>query len=497
MKNFILILFLLIQINIYSETDNKDAEFMFSIGFSFYTGEELEEDYKKAFKWFEKASNKNNLAGKYYLAKCYTYGNGVEINHRKAISFFNEAIKKGYNGKTESKTSWWQLKKNVYNKIKILANKNDSDAQLEMGRIYFYGSKSFRGNYKKAVEWFQKASVQKNPEAVFMLGLAYHYGKGVNEDYKKSLEFFEKAKDLNYLEANYYIGNAYYYGLGVEQDFKKAFQLYLKAAENNNSYAKAALAECYYYARGVSQNLNKYFALVKENAKRGITEAEYNLGLCYLIGRGTKIDEKKALGLIEKTAKKGYPKAQYILGDCYYYGLGTKINYKKAVEWFQKAVNNNNIGAMNSLARCYEKGHGVKVNIQKTIEYYKLAVLLNSYQAMNNLAYHYAVEEINLEEAEKLIKKALLKDETNPSFIDTYGWVLYKQKKYQDAIKQLLVADKLDEKQAEIKIHLAECFMKLNNLDKAKEYLDKAFPFATSAEEKNIIKDLLLELNKK
>ncbi len=91
----------------------------------------------------------------------------------------------------------------------------------------------------------------------------------------------------------------------------------------------------------------------------------------------------------------------------------------------------------------------------------------------------------------------MLNDKENGSFIDTYGWVLYKQEKYQDALTQLLVADKLDEKQSEIKIHLAECYMKLKNIDKAKEYLDKAFSFATSAEEKDIIENLLLNLKKK
>jgi tetratricopeptide (TPR) repeat protein len=87
----------------------------------------------------------------------------------------------------------------------------------------------------------------------------------------------------------------------------------------------------------------------------------------------------------------------------------------------------------------------------------------------NDLGYIMADHNMNLEESEKLVRKALeedkklrkanpkLADRDNPAFLDSLGWVLFKQKKYDEAIKYLKLALEQPEGQhTEIYDHLGD-----------------------------------------
>jgi tetratricopeptide (TPR) repeat protein len=96
----------------------------------------------------------------------------------------------------------------------------------------------------------------------------------------------------------------------------------------------------------------------------------------------------------------------------------------------------------------------------------------------NDLGYIWADNDMNLEESERMVRKALdedrklrhkanpdLKqedDKDNPAFLDSLGWVLFKQKKYPEAKKYLLEAVKQEDGQhAEILDHLGDAHLAL------------------------------------
>jgi tetratricopeptide (TPR) repeat protein len=98
----------------------------------------------------------------------------------------------------------------------------------------------------------------------------------------------------------------------------------------------------------------------------------------------------------------------------------------------------------------------------------------------NDLGYIWADHDMNLPEAEKLIRKAIdddkkqrqkdnpdLKPEevkANPAYLDSLGWVLFKQKKYKEALPPLEEAVKEEEGQhIEIFDHLAEVHLALGS----------------------------------
>jgi tetratricopeptide (TPR) repeat protein len=116
----------------------------------------------------------------------------------------------------------------------------------------------------------------------------------------------------------------------------------------------------------------------------------------------------------------------------------------------------------------------------------------------NDLGYIWADHDMNLAEAEKHIRKALeidranrkkanpnLKpeeDRDNGAYLDSLGWVLYKQKKYEEAKKVLLKAieDKTNQ-HIEIYDHLGDVYIALKEKDKAREAWKKGIGYITSS----------------
>jgi tetratricopeptide (TPR) repeat protein len=101
----------------------------------------------------------------------------------------------------------------------------------------------------------------------------------------------------------------------------------------------------------------------------------------------------------------------------------------------------------------------------------------------NDLGYIWADHDMNLDEAEKLIRKAIdedrkqrrkdpellpSEDKDNAAYLDSLGWVLYKQKKYKEAKPYLLQAvQDEDGKHVEIYDHLGDVHMALGEKSQA------------------------------
>ncbi|WP_457568019.1 tetratricopeptide repeat protein [Desulfurobacterium sp.] len=94
--------------------------------------------------------------------------------------------------------------------------------------------------------------------------------------------------------------------------------------------------------------------------------------------------------------------------------------------------------------------------------------------ALNYLAYTYANRGENLQEALKLIKKALKKRPNNGAYIDTYGWILFKMGKYDQACRELQRALMLSNGDPVVEEHLGECLYYRGNWNEAKTHLKRA-----------------------
>ena len=101
-----------------------NAEAQFNLGYSYFYGDGVAQDYADAAEWFRMAAKKGYAAAQYNLAMCYDKGYGVE--------------------------------------------QNDAEAQYNLGVCYFYG-KGVQQSYNETVKWLRKAAKQNHAEAQYLL----------------------------------------------------------------------------------------------------------------------------------------------------------------------------------------------------------------------------------------------------------------------------------------------------------------------------------------
>ncbi len=96
-------------------------------------------------------------------------------------------------------------------------------------------------------------------------------------------------------------------------------------------------------------------------------------------------------------------------------------------------------------------------------------------RSYNYLGYMWVDREENLEEADQLIRRAVELEPTNGAYIDSLGWLLYRQGKYEDALATLLrAAEHLPEPDSVVFDHIADAYLKLGRTSEAVLYWKKA-----------------------
>jgi Tfp pilus assembly protein PilF len=128
----------------------------------------------------------------------------------------------------------------------------------------------------------------------------------------------------------------------------------------------------------------------------------------------------------------------------FYSGLGDAYNYNKEYEKSDKAFED-----------------ALKIDSDNTF-------------VLNQYAYFLSLRKENLDRAEKLSKKANELQPGNRSYMDTYGWILYQQKKFTEAEEWLGNAAKLGPNKPDILEHYGDVLYKLNKVDEAVKQWEKA-----------------------
>lgn len=91
-------------------------------------------------------------------------------------------------------------------------------------------------------------------------------------------------------------------------------------------------------------------------------------------------------------------------------------------------------------------------------------------ELLNHLAYFWAVHDKRLAEAEQLVAEALRQEPQNGAFIDTLGWVYYRQARHDEALAQLSLAARLEPGDPTILDHLGDTLFALGREAEALAY---------------------------
>jgi tetratricopeptide (TPR) repeat protein len=114
----------------------------------------------------------------------------------------------------------------------------------------------------------------------------------------------------------------------------------------------------------------------------------------------------------------------------------------------------------------------------------------NDFLTINNLAYKFS-EKGQLEEALKLAERAVAIAPNNGMILDTYGWILFKQKKYLPAIDVLKKSASFLPDHPIIHFHLGSAYHEIGNDKLAKEHLLKSLSVSSDFKDAEQARELL------
>jgi Tfp pilus assembly protein PilF len=142
------------------------------------------------------------------------------------------------------------------------------------------------------------------------------------------------------------------------------------------------------------------------------------------------------------------------------------------------------------LANVYDEQH----RNDEAVKYLKQAIALKPdyHQALNYLGYLYVDWNTNLDEAGRLIDKALALDPGNGAYIDSHGWLLYRRGKYKEAAVDLEKAVSFVQDPV-IYDHLGDAYSKLHDPAKAQANWAKSLELDAKQEQ---VRNKLESVNK-
>jgi tetratricopeptide (TPR) repeat protein len=101
---------------------------------------------------------------------------------------------------------------------------------------------------------------------------------------------------------------------------------------------------------------------------------------------------------------------------------------------------------------------------------------------------------VRLDEALGYIQKAVDLDPYNGAFLDSLGWVYFKQNRLEEAEENLIKAARINDSDPVIYEHLGDLYVQLGTLDKARYFYEKSMAHAENEEESERVKEKLTQL---
>ena len=345
----------------------------YRIGKMFCYGLGTEQNYQKAFEWFERSAKQKNKFAQFSLANLYYYGSGIEKDLSQAFLWYQRSSSQG-----------------------------QPYAAYSIAQMYRYGEYVTKDNdtaqryYKQALSGFLKieSDDMANDDLFYKLGQMFNLGLGTDSDVTKAIEYFRRSAEMNNKNGLFEYGKALLTGEHIPQDTDSAVKLLEKAVKLKNSNAKRFLALEYISGEHLEQDFEKGIALLTECADSGDVIASYRLGKIYLQGeimpqnldkaekylllaedseytqyalaklylQEEKYDIQKAVDYFENGADKNHW-ASYQLGRIYLFGAkDIERDKEKAIEWFTKSANDGNEYAQDLLENMERYENAVLAN---------------------------------------------------------------------------------------------------------------------------------------
>jgi tetratricopeptide (TPR) repeat protein len=354
------------------------------------------------------------------------------------------------------------------------------------------------GKYDEAISEYKKVLDLQPDDRKAIYGLSQSYE--AKNDLKEAIDAYKRFLELeptneqvrNRIIALYYqtgrmdeaIKEAESYSILSPDDpeaRKKLGALYLSQGD----YQKAeSLFVLYIQSKPDDAQIHFYLgriAVQKENFEKAKEEFEtavaledsvpdgwINLALVYLKQDSTQ----KAIQVYERAMEKVTDKTLilYLLGTAY----AQEKNYDSAISILRKASDKSpeDTRILLALGSTYEQSGDFDQAVA-TLERL-LRIDSTNASALNYLGYMFADKGIRLDESLAMIKKALEYEPNNGAYLDSYGWVLYRQGQLKEAEIQIKKALEVIGNDPIVHEHLGDIYNALGESKKAKKEWEEA-----------------------
>ncbi|MFL2909072.1 MAG: tetratricopeptide repeat protein [Limisphaerales bacterium] len=428
---------------------------------------------------FAQASNIETAAINEWLGLAYQQANQLDA----AIEEFENAIEKeqptliSIRGLTKIHSSAKRLDK-AFEVLEISLKKNIKEAEFWIGIADLYrdtglAAKADINKIKAGVlASLNKAEVLKPENPLTIHRLADYY-KLWGEN-KKAIRLYVSLIELSpsLVGVREQLAELY-----LREDKTKDATKQLEAILRSRPTNERAL----FVLGGIKRDLNKpeeavshFETVIKINSK--FEPAYYELASIHLF----QDRPKKTLEILQIAYEQFKPKfiSKFYAGLAY----STLHKFSKSIENLLEAEELAEAGEQNRLTHFFYFQLGAAYERNRQYEtaskiFNKALKLSPDYHnAMNYLGYMWADINQNLDEAAKLIIKANELDTDNAAYIDSLGWLYFRQGKYDMALTELLKASELtqDEPDSTIFEHIGDTQHKLGATQKAKEAWQQA-----------------------
>ena len=345
----------------------------YRIGKMFCYGLGTEQDYEKAFEWFERSAKQKNKFAQFSLANLYYYGNGVEKDLSQAFLWYQKSSAQGQPyasyavaqmySKGEYVSQGGETAQRYYKAALSGFLELESKEQADDNLYYKLGSMFKKGlgtdiDMDRAIDYFKRSAEMNNKNGLYEYGKALLLGEHIPQDKEKAVKMLEKAIKLENINSKCFLALEYISGEHLDQDIDKGLAMLTECADSGDTCACYKLGKIYFKGEIVLQDLDKaekYLLLAEDNEF-----TQYALGKLYL--QKEKYDVQKAVDYFEKSADKNMW-SSYQLGRLYLFGAeGLEKDKTKAVEWLTKSANDGNEYAQNMLNNMAQFENAVLAN---------------------------------------------------------------------------------------------------------------------------------------
>ncbi len=228
-----------------ARAEKGDAAAQAYLGWCYYAGQGVAQDYAEAVKWFRKAAEHGDAEAQFALGSFCETGEGVAQDDAEAVKWYRMAAEQG-----------------------------NADAQWSLSVCYIL-KRGVPFDAAELAKWVRKAAEQGNPNAQSMLAGFYFYGHvaDIPKDEAEAVKWDRKAAEQGHAGAQCSLGECYGQGQGVAKDAAEAAKWFRKAAEQGNTCAQADLGGCYYTGEGVPPNDIEAYKWLSLAAAHGLEDA--------------------------------------------------------------------------------------------------------------------------------------------------------------------------------------------------------------------------------